>query len=195
MKTKFFYITMVLVLATAAFASCVQNNKQQTPKKVKLQYEYNMFCSSEILEFADIEVTYADGNGNLVTDTIIAEQQEESNSDSDTITSFHTNIKIDVVPTRLYMSFRYLTKEGISADTDKSVSTAAKMYLTTVNADQISNFYQSLENPVESVKASELKSYFDKFNENPPALDYTLQELSGAIRTLGLGSLGLVKNN
>ena len=191
MKKSIFNITLILV-AIMALTSCVQNNKkQQTPKEVKLQYEYNMFCPSEILEFADIEITYADGDGTLITDTITAGQIEVSSSDSESMVDFHTNIKINVVPTRLYLTFRYLPKDGVSADADKSVSTEATMYLSTVNSDQIFDFVQPYENPTKSVKASELKAYFDEFNANPPTLDYTLQEKSIGM----MNSLGLVKNN
>lgn len=183
---------MFLVLATAAFTSCVQKNKkqQQTPKEVKLQYEYNMFCPSEILEFADIEVTYADGDGTLISDTITSEQIEVSSSDSESMVDFHTNIKINSVPTRLYLTFRYLPKDGVSAGADKSVSTEATMYFSTVNSDQIFDYVQPYENPTKSVKASELKAYFDQFNANPPTLDYTLQEKSVGM----MNKLGLVKN-
>lgn len=184
----------LMLIAMMALTACVQSNQQEkrqtSPKKVKLQYEYNMFCPSDILEFADIEVTYSDGNGNLVADTISSGQQEVPNSDSGSTVDWHTNIKIDVVPTRVYLSFRYLPKADISAGTDKSVSTAATMYFASVNTDQIMNFHQSFETPDKSVKASELKAYFDKFNQNPPTLDYTLQEMSGLLNTLGL-----VKNN
>lgn len=195
MKTTLFYISMFLVLTGVTFTSCVhtqtQNEKkQQTPKEVKLQYEYNMFCPGDILEFADIEVTYADGDGNLVTDTISSEQQEVSSGDSEPIAGWNTNIKINVVPTRLYMSYRYLPKDGISAGQDKLVSTAATMYISTVNADQVLDFYRSVETPDQNIKANELKAYFEQVNENPPTLDYTLQETSGI-----LNKLGLVKNN
>ena len=196
MKKSIINATLMLV-AMMMFTSCVQNNKkqqqaqQQTPKKVKLQYEYNMFCPSEILEFADIEITYADGDGTLISDTITSEQIEVSSSDSESMVDFHTNIKINVVPTRLYLTFRYLPKEGVSAGTDKTVSTEATMYFSTVNADQILDYVQPYENPTKSVKASELKAYFDQFNENPPVFDYTLQEKSIGM----MNSLGLVKND
>ena len=191
MKKSIFNITLILV-AIMALTSCVQNNKkQQTPKEVKLQYEYNMFCPSEILEFADIEITYADGDGTLISDTITSEQIEVSSSDSGSMVDFHTNIKINVVPTRLYLTFRYLPKDGVSAGADKTVSTEATMYLSTVNSDQIYDYVQPYENPTKSVKASELKAYFDQFNENPPVFDYTLQE-----KTVGMmNTLGLVKND
>ena len=185
---------IAMIVLTACVQSNQQNNQQEkrqtTPKKVKLQYEYNMFCPSDILEFADIEITYSDGSGNLVNDTISSGQQEGSGSNSESTVDWHTNIKINEVPTRLYLSFRYLPKADVSAGTDKSVSTAATMYFASVNADQIMNFHQSFENPDQSVKASELKAYFDKFNQNPPALDFTLQEMSGL-----LNKLGLVKND
>ena len=193
MKKLIFNITLTLV-AMMVFTSCVQNNKkqqqtqQQTPKKVKLQYEYNMFCPSEILEFADIEITYADGDGTLITDTITAGQQEE---DTESTVDFHTNISINSVPTRLYLTFRYLPKDGVSAGADKSVSTEATMYFSTVNSDQIFDYVQPYENPTKSVKASELKAYFDQFNANPPVFDYTLQEKSVGM----MNTLGLVKNN
>ena len=191
MKKSIFNITLILV-AIMALTSCVQNNKkQQTPKEVKLQYEYNMFCPSEILEFADIEITYADGDGTLISDTITSEQIEVSSSDSGSMVDFHTNIKINVVPTRLYLTFRYLPKDGVSAGADKTVSTEATMYLSTVNSDQIFDYVQPYENPTKSVKASELKAYFDQFNENPPVFDYTLQK-----KTVGMmNTLGLVKND
>ena len=80
-----------MLVAMMMFTSCVQNNKkqQQTPKEVKLQYEYSMFCPSEILEFADIEVTYANGDGTLISDTITSEQIEVSSSDSGSMVDFH----------------------------------------------------------------------------------------------------------
>lgn len=191
MKKLIFNITLMLVAMMMA-TSCVQNNKkQQTPKEVKLQYEYNMFCPSDILEFTDIEITYADGDGTLITDTITSEQTEVSSSDSGSMVDFHTNIKINAVPTRLYVTFRYLPKDGITAGTDKSVSTAATMYISTVNSDQVLDGHRSYENPTQSVKASDLKAFFDKFNENPPTLDYTLQEKSGILTN----ALELVKNN
>lgn len=192
MKKLILTATLMLV-AMMVFTSCVQNNKKQqtTPKEVKLQYEYNLFCPGDILEFTDIEITYADCDGTLITDTISAGQPEVLSDGSKSTVDFHTNIKINVVPTRLYMSFRYLPKPSISAGTDKSVSTAATMYFSTVNVDQIYDGYRSFESPAESVKANELKAYFDQFNENPPTLDYTLQEKSIGV----MSTLGLVKND
>ena len=163
-----------------------RQQKQQTPKEVKLQYEYNLFCHSDILEFADIEITYADGDGTLITDTITSEQTEVSSSDSEPMVEyFHTNININAVPTRLYMTFRYLPKDDITVSTDQSVSTAGW-----IEVDGRLG-YRVCENPIQSVKASELKAFFNKFNENPPTLDYTLQEKSGILTN----ALELVKNN
>ena len=206
-----------MALATAAFSSCVQNNgqqqtpqnesadnnsqqqqakndsgdnssKQQTPKKVRLQYEYSMFCAGDILEFADIEITHTDGNGKFVTETITAEQLEDSS-----IAHWHANISINTIPARLFVSARYLPKSGIKIDKDKLISTKITLSGSSVNYDQI--YYkdvQMIETPVESVRASKLKAYFDLINENPPTLDYTLQESSNEHRWQ---AYELVKNN
>lgn len=189
MKKSIINATLLLV-AIIISTSCVHDNKkQQTPKEVKLQYEYNMFCHSDILEFADIEITYADGDGTLITDTITSEQTEVSSSDSEPMVEyFHTNININAVPTRLYMTFRYLPKDDITVSTDQSVSTAGWME---VDGRSGIDGYRVCENPIQSVKASELKAFFNKFNENPPSLDYTLQEKSGILTN----ALELVKNN
>ena len=191
MKTTLLYINMFLVLATVAFTACVPSTRnkqnQQTPKNVKLHCQYAMYCSGEILDFADIEITYSDSNGKLVTDTITSERKEE---ESQSLVEWHIDLGINTVPARLFMSSRYLPKPGSDVDNDKTISTTNEMHFSSVNSDQIYNCYQSVESPVNSVKASELNNYFNLVNENPPTLDFTLQSM-----TSGAFKYELVKND
>ena len=178
MKTTLLHITMFLVLATAALTACVPNlpKKQQATqtsnKNVQLSFQYQMYCECEVLDYADIEVTYNDRSGKLATDTITIEQKEE---ESQTMVEWHANLGIDTVPFRVYLSYRYLPKPGIDVDADKFIAVNNTMHFSSVNSDRVGDCWRWFDNPIQNVRASKLKDYFDLINENRPTLDCAVQ--------------------
>ena len=198
MKPTLLYIAALVVMVCAVFASCERLlgeqekklNRNQEPMPVDfLKFEYSMKGSQEMMDYVDIEITYANGKGELVTDTITRDSIEgryTSFQDFDgkwKIDSTHYYwqrfINIDTIPARLYLKSRYLMKANIDVDKDKIINLYNRLefmdYPDSTASYLIGDVSQHIDVPLHSVRGSKLKAYLELVNENPPVLDYIVQ--------------------
>ena len=193
MKPTLLYIAALGVVACAVFTSCEQNNNQE-PEHVDSQgYIYLVNYSQELMDYVDIEITYANSKGELITDTLTKDSMQSivlPYPDFDGLATDTTRrsatwnkvICIDNIPARLYLKSRYLMKPGIIVDKDIMIPILSDMQMQSRwwESDSTASFksygWVSMKcDPIHSVRGSKLKAYIDLVNEQPPTLDYTLR--------------------
>ena len=193
MKPTLLYIAALGVVACAVFTSCEQNNNQE-PEHVDSQgYIYLVNYSQELMDYVDIEITYANSKGELITDTLTKDSMQSivlPYPDFDGLATDTTRrsatwnkvICIDTIPARLYLKSRYLMKPGIIVDKDIMIPILSDMQIQSRwwESDSTASFksygWESMKcDPIHSVRGSKLKAYIDLVNEQPPTLDYTLR--------------------
>lgn len=163
------------------------------------------------MDYVDIEITYANSNGELITDTLtrdnisslsvgIQDYDGLWNYDSTSTVGWFEDIIIDTIPARLYLKARYLIKPGIEVDKDKMIRIGSSMCINHYPVQDtdstytpnfvMKNHYRVIFCPIHSVRGSKLKTYLDLANEEASTLDYTVQ------RSASDSSIGeLVKND
>jgi len=211
MKPTLLYIATLVVMACAVFTSCEQKSDQSPQHIDSLKFQYSWDCSRELMDYVDIEFTYTNSNGELVTDTLtrdnisslslgIQDYDGLWNYDSTSTVSWTEDIIIDTIPARLYLKARYLIKPGIEVDKDKMIRIGSSMCINhypvqDTDSTYTPNFvmrvhYRVTFCPIHSVRGSKLKTYLELANEEASTLDYTVQ------RTASDSSIGeLVKND
>lgn len=198
MKPTLLYIATLVVIACAAFSSCEQKSNQSPAHVDSLSIQYSWDCSRELMDYVDIEITYANSNGELVTDTLtrdnisslslgIQDYDGLWNYDSTSTVSWNEDIVIDTIPARLYLKARYLIKPGIEVDKDKMIRIGSSMSIQNTtefseNSDSIPepefelrDYYRVTFCPIHSVRGNKLKAYLELANEEASTLDYTVQ--------------------
>ena len=195
MKPTLLYIAALGVVACAVFTSCEQNNNQEPEHVDSLKYLYSVNYSQELMDYVDIEITYANGKGELITDTLTKDSMQSillpcpdffDGYVTDTTrlsASWNRLIYIDTIPARLYLKSRYLMKPGIIVDKDIMIPILSDMQIQSRwwESDSTASFkdysgWESMKcDPIHSVRGSKLKAYIDLVNEQPPTLDYTLR--------------------
>ena len=211
MKPTLLYIATLVVIACAVFTSCEQKSNQSPEHVNSLKFQYSWDCSRELMDYVDIEFTYTNGNGELITDTLtrdsisslsvgIQDYDGLWNYDLTSAVSWAEDIIIDTIPARLYLKARYLIKPGIDVDKDKMIRIGSSMCINhypvqDTDSTYTPNFvmrdhYRVTFCPIHSVRGSKLKTYLELANEEASTLDYTVQ------RSASDSSIGeLVKND
>ena len=193
MKPTLLYIAALGVVACAVFTSCEQNNNQGPEHVDSLKYLYSVEYSQELMDYVDIEITYANGKGELITDTLTKDSMQSIQlrfEDFDGYARDTTRrsaywdkmINIDTIPARLYLKSRYLMKPDIIVDNDIMIHFLSEIEMQSPwwKSDSTASFkdygweYMKCD-PIHSVRGSKLKAYIDLVNEQPPTLDYTLR--------------------
>lgn len=196
MKPTLLYIATLVVMACAAFTSCEQKSNQSPEHVNSLKFQYSWDCSRELMDYVDIEFTYTNGNGELITDTLtrdnisslsvgIQDYDGLWNYDLTSAVSWNEDIIIDTIPARLYLKARYLIKPGIEVDKDKMIRIGSSMCINhypvqDTDSTYTPNFvmrdhYRVTFCPIHSVRGSKLKTYLDLANEEASTLDYTVR--------------------
>ena len=198
MKPTLLYIATLVVIACAAFSSCEQKSNQSPAHVDSLSIQYSWDCSRELMDYVDIEITYANSNGELVTDTLTRENISSLSLgiqdydglwyyDSTSTVSWNEDIVIDTIPARLYLKARYLIKPGIEVDKDKMIRIGSSMSIqnTTEFSEysdsipepefELRDYYRVTFCPIHSVRGNKLKAYLELANEEASTLDYTVQ--------------------
>jgi hypothetical protein len=198
MKPTLLYIAILVVIACAAFTSCEQKSNQSPAHVDSLSIQYSWDCSRELMDYVDIEITYANSNGELVTDTLTRDNISSLSLgiqdydglwyyDSTSTVSWHEDIVIDTIPARLYLKARYLIKPGIEVDKDKMIRIGSSMSIqnTTEFSEysdsipepefELRDYYRVTFCPIHSVRGNKLKAYLELANEEASTLDYTVQ--------------------
>ena len=199
MKPTLLYIATLVVITCAAFTSCEQKSNQSPAHVDSLKFQYSWECSRELMDYVDIEITYANSKGELITDTLTRDSIINSkfhtgiqdfdglwNYDSTSIVSWFENIFIDTVPARLYLKTRYLIKPRIDVDKDKMIRIGSRLSLqhfwyseesdSTYEPDFVMrDHYRVTFCPIHSVRGNKLKAYLELANEEASTLDYTVQ--------------------
>ena len=198
MKPTLLYIATLVVIACAAFSSCEQKSNQSPAHVDSLSIQYSWDCSRELMDYVDIEITYANSNGELVTDTLTRDNISSLSLgiqdydglwyyDSTSTVSWHEDIVIDTIPARLYLKARYLIKPGIEVDKDKMIRIGSSMSIqnTTEFSEysdsipepefELRDYYRVTFCPIHSVRGNKLKAYLELANEEASTLDYTVQ--------------------
>lgn len=211
MKPTLLYIATLVVMACAVFTSCEQKSNQSPEHVNSLKFQYSWDCSRELMDYVDIEITYTNSNGELITDTLtrdsisslsvgIQDYDGLWNYDLTSAVSWAEDIIIDTIPARLYLKARYLIKPGIDVDKDKMIHIGSSMCINhypvqDTDSTYTPNFvmrdhYRVTFCPIHSVRGSKLKTYLELANEEASTLDYTVQ------RKTDDSSIGeLVKND
>lgn len=193
MKPTLLYIAALGVVACAVFTSCEQNNNQGPEHVDSLKYLYSVEYSQELMDYVDIEITYANGRGELITDTLTKDSMQsillrfedfDGYARDTTRRSAYWDkmINIDTIPARLYLKSRYLMKPDIIVDNDIMIHFLSEIEMQSPwwKSDSTASFkdygweYMKCD-PIHSVRGSKLKAYIDLVNEQPPTLDYTLR--------------------
>ena len=193
MKPTLLYIAALGVVACAVFTSCEQNNNQGPEHVDSLKYLYSVEYSQELMDYVDIEITYANGKGELITDTLTKDSMQsillrfedfDGYARDTTRRSAYWDkmINIDTIPARLYLKSRYLMKPDIIVDNDIMIHFLSEIEMQSRwwESDSTASFkdygweYMKCD-PIHSVRGSKLKAYSDLVNEQPPTLDYTLR--------------------
>ena len=193
MKPTLLYIAALGVVACAVFTSCEQNNNQGPEHVDSLKYLYSVEYSQELMDYVDIEITYANGKGELITDTLTKDSMQsillrfedfDGYARDTTRRSAYWDkmINIDTIPVRLYLKSRYLMKPDIIVDNDIMIHFLSEIEMQSRwwESDSTASFkdygweYMKCD-PIHSVRGSKLKAYIDLVNEQPPTLDYTLR--------------------
>ena len=193
MKPTLLYIAALGVVACAVFTSCEQNNNQGPEHVDSLKYLYSVEYSQELMDYVDIEITYANGKGELITDTLTKDSMQsillrfedfDGYARDTTRRSAYWDkmINIDTIPARLYLKSRYLMKPDIIVDKDIMIHFLSEIEMQSRwwESDSTASFkdygweYMKCD-PIHSVRGSKLKAYIDLVNEQPPTLDYTLR--------------------
>ena len=193
MKPTLLYIAALGVVACAVFTSCEQNNNQGPEHVDSLKYMYSVEYSQELMDYVDIEITYANGKGELITDTLTKDSMQsillrfedfDGYARDTTRRSAYWDkmINIDTIPARLYLKSRYLMKPDIIVDKDIMIHFLSEIEMQSRwwESDSTASFkdygweYMKCD-PIHSVRGSKLKAYIDLVNEQPPTLDYTLR--------------------
>jgi hypothetical protein len=193
MKPTLLYIAALGVVACAVFTSCEQNNNQGPEHVDSLKYLYSVEYSQELMDYVDIEITYANGKGELITDTLTKDSMQsillrfedfDGYARDTTRRSAYWDkmINIDTIPARLYLKSRYLMKPDIIVDNDIMIHFLSEIEMQSPwwKSDSTASFkdygweYMKCD-PIHSVRGSKLKAYIDLVNEQPPTLDYTLR--------------------
>lgn len=211
MKPTLLYIATLVVMACAVFTSCEQKSNQSPEHIDSLRFQYSWDCSRELMDYVDIEITYTNGNGELITDTLtrdnisslslgIQDYDGLWNYDSTSTVGWFEDIIIDTIPARLYLKARYLIKPGIEVDKDKIIRIGSSMCIQHYPVEYsdstyepnfvMRDYYRVIFCPIHSVRGSKLKTYLELANEEASTLDYTVQ------RKTDDSSIGeLVKND
>ena len=182
------------VVACGAFTSCEQNNNQGPEHVDSVKYLYSVEYSQELMDYVDIEITYANSKGELITDTLTKDSmlsvmlrfEDFDGYARDTTRRsayWDKKINIDTIPARLYLKSRYLMKPDIIVDSDIMIPFLSEIEMQSRwwESDSTASFkdYSGWEymkcDPIHSVRGSKLKAYIDLVNEQPPTLDYTLR--------------------
>ena len=193
MKPTLLYIAALGVVACAVFTACEQNNNQGPEHVDSLKYLYSVEYSQELMDYVDIEITYANGKGELITDTLTKDSMQsillrfedfDGYARDTTRRSAYWDkmINIDTIPARLYLKSRYLMKPDIIVDNDIMIHFLSEIEMQSPwwKSDSTASFkdygweYMKCD-PIHSVRGSKLKAYIDLVNEQPPTLDYTLR--------------------
>lgn len=193
MKPTLLYIAALGVVACAVFTSCEQNNNQGPEHVDSLKYLYSVEYSQELMDYVDIEITYANGKGELITDTLTKDSMQsillrfedfDGYARDTTRRSAYWDkmINIDTIPARLYLKSRYLMKPDIIVDNDIMIHFLSEIEMQSPwwKSDSTASFkdygweYMKCD-PIHSVRGSKLKAFIDLVNEQPPTLDYTLR--------------------
>ena len=198
MKPTLLYIATLVVIACAAFSSCEQKSNQSPAHVDSLSIQYSWDCSRELMDYVDIEITYANSKGELVTDTLTRDNISSLSLgirdcdglwyyDSTSTVSWNEDIVIDTIPARLYLKARYLIKPGIEVDKDKMIRIGSSMSIrnTTERSEysdsipepefELRDYYRVTFCPIHSVRGNKLKTYLELANEEASTLDYTVQ--------------------
>lgn len=197
MKPTLLYIATLVVMACAVFTSCEQKSDQSPQHIDSLKFQYSWNCSRELMDYVDIEITYANSNGELITDTLtkdnisslslgILDYDGLGNNDSTSTVGWTEDIIIDTIPARLYLKARYLIKPGIDVDKDKMIRIGSSMSFSHFGYAEDSDstftpkfvmrdYYRVTFCPIHSVRGSKLKTYLELANEEASTLDYTVQ--------------------
>ena len=198
MKPTLLYIATLVVMACAVFTSCEQKSNQSPEHIDSLSIQYSWNCSRELMDYVDIEITYANSKGELVTDTLTRDNISSLSLgiqdydglwyyDSTSTVSWFENIIIDTIPARLYLKARYLIKPGIEVDKDKMIRIGSSMSIqnTTEFSEysdsipepefELRDYYRVTFCPIHSVRGNKLKAYLELANEEASTLDYTVQ--------------------
>ena len=198
MKPTLLYIATLVVIACAAFSSCEQKSNQSPAHVDSLSIQYSWDCSRELMDYVDIEITYANSKGELVTDTLTRDNISSLSLgirdcdglwyyDSTSTVSWNEDIVIDTIPARLYLKARYLIKPGIEVDKDKMIRIGSSMSIqnTTEFSEysdsipepefELRDYYRVTFCPIHSVRGNKLKAYLELANEEASTLDYTVQ--------------------
>ena len=200
MKPTLLYIATLVVMACAVFTSCEQKSDQSPQHIDSLKFQYSWNCSRELMDYVDIEITYANSNGELITDTLtkdnisslslgILDYDGLENNDSTSTVGWTEDIIIDTIPARLYLKARYLIKPGIEVDKDKMIRIGSSMSFSHFGYAEDSDstftpkfvmrdYYRVTFCPIHSVRGSKLKTYLELANEEASTLDYTVQSTS-----------------
>ena len=200
MKPTLLYIATLVVMACAVFTSCEQKSDQSPQHIDSLKFQYSWNCSRELMDYVDIEITYANSNGELITDTLtkdnisslslgILDYDGLGNNDSTSTVGWTEDIIIDTIPARLYLKARYLIKPGIDVDKDKMIRIGSSMSFSHFGYAEDSDstftpkfvmrdYYRVTFCPIHSVRGSKLKTYLELANEEASTLDYTVQSTS-----------------
>ena len=77
MKQTILFLAILVALTGTSLTSCKQSTKQQKREAFKQMVGYNMYFSRDLIDVADIVVTYTDSTGLDATDTLTFDKIDE----------------------------------------------------------------------------------------------------------------------
>ena len=196
MKPTLLYIATLAVIACAVFTSCEQKSDQSPQHIDSLKFQYSWYCARELMDYVDIEITYANSKGELITDTLTRDNISSFssgiqdfdgvwNNDSTSTVEWSEDIIIDTIPARLYLKARYLIKPGIEVDKDKMIRIGSSMAIMNSPVEysdstdtpnfMMRDYSRVIFCPIHSVRDNKLKTYLELANEEVSTLDFTVQ--------------------
>lgn len=197
MKQTILFLAILVALTGTSLTSCKQSTKQQKREAFKQMVGYNMYFSRDLIDVADIVVTYTDSTGLDATDTLTFDKIEkymvliENNWDFDPDSVYEQVIDsvnllwsaplvvMDSLPARIALKVHFLPKP--CSEQNKDTRYILDCYLQIAAPIKGSNWdFREETNVLKmlNVRGSNVAKALDIVNCDPVVMDYTISRKS-----------------
>ena len=123
---KFFYLSVMVLMATLTLTSCGDDDKKdepkpQTPKSVV--YDVSVEFGQELLDICDVTMVYKDGDGKTITETVTSK-------------NWSKKVTVNKLPAVVGAKCNFKLKDGIQLTKDKYELVANLYQYLTIDSDK-----------------------------------------------------------
>ncbi|MBR3100885.1 MAG: hypothetical protein IKH19_03925 [Muribaculaceae bacterium] len=151
---KFFYLSVMVLMATLTLTSCGDDDKKdepkpQTPKSVV--YNVSVEFSQELLDICNVTMTYKDGDGKTITETVTSK-------------TWSKKVTVNKLPAVVGAKCDFNLKDGIQLTKDKYDLVANLYHYVNIDDNKIGSDQPNTIVGGHGVKTDKVADYISRWS-------------------------------